>query len=199
MSRFVDFWGQFYGYEVSLSEEKKQRIDYFSELSLGGDLSEQNVRRLLRWKDPRFLTDPKKGSNQPNEKVRKVMQNLSIINGFRSGQKTEEEMKGVAERIFESPTVVWRVFLLHLGKPHLYPVADQNVFRSYCLHTDSPEPGTWEDYAGYSDYFGQIANKLKIAQTIENIRPLKRIDNALFVFGQFLATYHKPQALPTSH
>ena len=121
------------------------------------------------------------------------------MNGFRSGQKTEEEMKGIAQRTFESPTIVWRVFLLHVSKPHLYPIADQNVFRSYRLHTCRPEPGTWEDYADYSNYFGQIADKMQIARTIENIRPLKRIDNALFVFGQFLATYHKPQALATNH
>ena len=198
-SSFVNFWSQFYGYEASLPDDKKQRIDYFSELNLGSDLNEQNVRRLLRWKDPRFLTDPKKRTNQPNGKVRRVLQNLSMINAFRNGQKTEEEMKCAAEAIFESPKIVWRVFLLHIAKPHMYPIADQNVFRSYRLHTGKREPRTWDEYAAYRDYFEQIADKMQIARTVENIRQLKSIDNALFVFGQFLAAYYKPKALATSH
>ena len=188
--QFVKFWNRFYGYEAKLSEDNKQRIDYFSELNIGNDLSEENVRRLLRWKDPRFLTDPKKKTNEPNEKVRKVIQNLSVINGFRNGQKTEEEMKCTAEMVFESRTIVWRVFLLHIAKPHVYPIADQNVFRSYCLHTGHPKPQTWDDYADYSNYFVQIADTMVIARTLENIRQLKKIDNALYVFGQFLAAYY---------
>jgi hypothetical protein len=195
---FVAFWNRFYGYEATLPEEKKRRIDYFSELKLEGDLSEQNVRRLLRWKDPRFLTDPKKGTNEPNKKVRRVLQNLSVINSFRRSEKTEDEMRHAAENIFQSPKIVWRAFLLHIAKPHAYPIADQNVFRSYCLHTDVPEPQTWQSYTEYSNYFGEIAATMKIARTPENVRELKKIDNALYVFGQFLASYYKPQPLATS-
>jgi hypothetical protein len=177
-SSFVNLWNQFYGYEASLPDDKKQLIDYLSELSLGRDLNDQNVRRLLRWKDPRFLTDPKKRTNQPNAKVR---------------------MRRAAEGIFESPKIVWRVFLLHIAKPHMYPIADQNVFRSYRLHTGKREPRTWDEYAAYRHYFERIADQMQIARTRENIQQLKRVDNALFVFGQFLAAYYKPKALATDH
>lgn len=190
---FVEFWNRFYEYETTLPGGEKEEIDYFSELSPGGDLSEQNVRRLLRWKDPRFLTDPKKGTSQPNDKVQRVLGKLSIINSFRRGEKTEDEMKSVAEIIFPARTIVWRVFLLHIAKPHMYPIADQNVFRSYRLHTAKPEPLTWRDYAEYISYFARIADTMEITRTIENLRELKRIDNALYVFGQFLAAYYKPQ------
>ena len=196
---FVGFWNRFYGYEATLPQDKKDRIDYFSELNLGSDLSEQNVRRLLRWKDPRFLTDPKKGTNEPNKKVRRVLQNLSVINSFRSEETTEDEMRHAAEDIFGSPTIVWRAFLLHIAKPHIYPIADQNVFRSYCLHTGNPEPQTWQDYTDYSNYFGQIADTVKVARTPDNVRELKKIDNALYVFGQFVVAYYKPQPLAASH
>jgi len=195
---FVTFWNRFYAYEVTLPEDEKQRIDYFSELNLGSDLSEQNVRRLLRWKDPRFLTDPTKGTNQPNKKVRRVLESLPIINGFRRNEKTEDEMRLAVEGIFESPTIVWRAFLLHIAKPHIYPIADQNVFRSYCLHTANPEPQTWQSYADYSDYFAQIADEMGTTRTLENTREVKRIDNALFVFGQFLKEYYKAPAVQSS-
>jgi hypothetical protein len=197
--KFVEFWNQFYGYEATLADNGKQRIDYFSELNIGNELDEQNIRRLLRWKDPRFLTDPKKGTSQPNEKVQRVIEILPLINGFRNGQKNESEMKAVAETIFESPTIVWRVFLLHIAKPHLYPIADQNVFRLYFLHASRPEPQNWKDYAAYSNYFEQIADRLQITRSIENVRQLKKIDNALFVFGQFLASYYKSQPLAAGY
>lgn len=48
----------------------------------------------------------------------------------------------------------------------------------------------WETYEAYRCYFARIANALRITETIENLCELKQIDNALFVFGQFLKTYH---------
>src|SRR5579863_10273224 len=168
---FVAFWNRFYGYEATLPNEE-HRIDYFSELNLGSDLSEQNVRRLLRWKDPRFLTDPKKGNGQPNEKVRKVLESLSVINSFRRGEKTEDQMKRAAENIFGSRTIVWRALLLHIARQYMYPIADQNVFRSYSLHTGKPEPEAWEGYADYINYFEHIADTLEIARTPESFREL---------------------------
>jgi hypothetical protein len=176
---FVEFWDRFYGYEANLPEDKGYRM------------SEQNVRRLLRWKDPRFLTDPKKGTGQPNEKVRRVINSISLINSFRRGEETEYEMRRAAENIFGSPTIVWRALLLHIAKPHIHPIADQNVFRSYSLHTGNPEPQTWQGYTEYSNYFGQIADRMKIARTPDNVRELKKIDNAPYVFGQFLLTYNR--------
>ena len=57
-NQFVEFWNQFYSYQVEASDENKNKIDYFKELDVAGDLTESTVRLLLRWKDPRFLTDP---------------------------------------------------------------------------------------------------------------------------------------------
>ena len=54
------------------------------------------------------------------------------------------------------------------------------------------------NYAAYRDYFTEIARSLGITETIGNLRELKRIDNALFVFGQFLKAYHPRFAAKTS-
>ena len=59
-------------------------------------------------------------------------------------------------------------------------------------------PGDWEGYKSYIDYFFQIAIAAHIvaekprgseANLKEIIRELKRVDNALFIFGQFLDSY----------
>ncbi|MGB6947248.1 MAG: hypothetical protein WBE37_32915 [Bryobacteraceae bacterium] len=186
----MEFWSQFYsdGTKVLDADEK---ICYFEELNLTNDLTEENVRRLLRWKDPRRLTHrvlsgPKEG--QDNSKVSKVLARVGLINQFRNGQITEEEMRLVAEQVF-TDGIVWKAFLLHVAKPHIYPIADQNVFRVWSLHTKIKDERTWKSYDHYCSYFRQIAQALGVAATIENIRELKRIDDALMEFGRFLNAY----------
>jgi hypothetical protein len=189
---FVDFWNQFYEEGAPTVLGTQERIDYFAELNLGSNLTEENVRRLLRWKDPhqlthRILSGPNEGRDNP--RVVKVLADLTAINRFRNGQSTEEEMRRKAEQIFQSG-IVFRAFLLHIARPHEHPIGDENVFRAYSLHTGQQLEDTWDTYAGYSDYFRRIARAMGVAQRADNIRELKRIDNALLTFGQFLRTYH---------
>ena len=70
------------------------------------------------------------------------------------------------------------------------PDADQNVFRAWSLHTGLKDEQSWETYTAYHEYFAGIAKALGLTQTSGNLRELKRIDDALFVFGQFLKAYH---------
>lgn len=190
---FVDFWSTFYDDKINVLDTD-ERIDYCTELNIANDLTEENVRRLLRWKDPRLLTHrilsgSKKG--QDNPRVLKVLANLGRINQFRNDQIQEDDMKRVAEQVF-TDGIVWKALLLHIAKPHIYPIADQNVFRAWSLHTGLRDDQTWETYASYCQYFKQLAEAVGVDRTIENIRRLKRIDDALLVFGQFLDTYYYP-------
>jgi hypothetical protein len=190
-SEFVEFWSQFYDYRVTVFGSK-QEIDYFSELNTGNELTAENVRRLLRWKDVMMLSErtisgPNKG--QENPRVTTVLANLSTINEFRKDQSSNRDLLQTLAGIFPNG-VVWGAFLLHISKPHVFPIADQNVFRAWSLHTRLEDNQSWETYAAYRDYFTEIARALGITETIGNLRELKRIDNALFVFGQFLKAYH---------
>jgi hypothetical protein len=189
---FVTFWSQFYE-DFTTVFGSEDRIDYSTELNLGRDLTEENVRRLLRWKDPMYLTQtilsgPNKGSDNP--RVLRVLENLRSINHFRSGTITEEEARGIAKRIFPNGPI-WQVFLLHIARPHTYPIADKNVFRTCSLHTGTEIKESWAGYRSYRDYFDKIASAMGISQTIANLSQLKQIDNALMVFGQFLRSYYR--------
>lgn len=190
-SEFVEFWSRFYDYRATVLGSE-QEIDYFSELNVGDDLTAENVRRLLRWKDEqmlseRILSGPNQG--QENPRVTRVLANLSAINKFRNDQSANGELLQTLVGIFPNG-VVWGAFLLHIAKPHVYPIGDQNVFRAWSLHTGLKDKQDWKTYADYRDYFKKIATALGITETIGNVRELKRIDNALFVFGQFLKAYH---------
>jgi len=176
---FVDFWNFISTEDHSI---------YFKELNVGNDLTEDNVRGLLRWKDSRWAAERLK-NGAPNPKVVRVLKSLSVINQFRNDQITEDEMRRTADQVFPSGAV-WKFFLLHIAKPHIYPLADVNAFRVCALHgRETKEPYTWKTYETYCDYFGLIAETLGVERTIENIRSLKRIDNALVKFGQFLGAY----------
>jgi hypothetical protein len=192
--RFVECWSRFYSDRITASGTK-DRIDYFAELNLGRDLTEENVRRLLRWKDPQHLTHPVvSGPNarQDNPAVVRVLRNLAAINAFRNDRLAEADMRRTAEQIFPQGPV-WRVFLLHIAKPHSYPIADKHVLRAFSLHTQQKvkQNWNWGTYLAYrNNYFGQIAQALSVAQKIENIRELKRIDDALLAFGRFVGLYY---------
>jgi len=187
---FVGYWSHFYRYNITVPDTKEQ-IDYLSELNIGNDLTEENVRRLLRWKDPQRLTHPiQSGPNasQDNRHVVKVLAALGQLNRFRNEQSTENEMKDITAQIFPNG-MIWQIFLLHIAKPDVYPIADQHVFRAFSLDTPTAVAINWETYDAYKGYFGRIAQAVNVAQTPDNIRQLKRIDNALMVFGQFLKAY----------
>lgn len=189
---FVDFWHQFYEDSVKVFDSD-EKIDYFAELNLGNHLNEENVRRLLRWKDPHqltqhILTGPNAGKE--NSRVAKVLSNLAAINRFRSEQTTEDEIRSTVKGIFPGG-IVFQAFLLHIAKPHAYPIADQYVFKVCSLHTGMQDRQDWETYVAYRNYFDQITEAMGVARTTENIRELKRVDNALMVFGQFLNAYYR--------
>jgi hypothetical protein len=189
---FVDFWDfvsavdhgngqpEHAGSRRKKKEEEKEKINYFMELNVGNDLTEENVHKLLEWKDPFHFTAARKA---------RVLANLSLINRFRNDQIAEDEMQRAAAQVFPNGAV-WNFFLFHIAKPHIFPIADVNVFRVCALHgREIKEPYTWKTYETYCDYFGLIADTVGVARTIANIRKLKRIDNALVKFGQFLGAY----------
>lgn len=191
--RFVDFWSKFYSDTVRILNSE-ELINYYAELNLTNNLTEENVVRLLRWKDPFLLTHPSgASSNEPrdNRRVVKVLAKLGSINQFRNNQSSEADMKRAAQEVFQDG-IVWRAFLLHIAKPPMYPIADQNVFRACSLHTGLQRDNqTWDTYESYCNYFQQITESVGVDRTVANVTELKRIDNALFEFGKSLNTYDR--------
>ena len=190
---FVRYWSRFYTYDVKVLG-KHESIDYFHELNIRDgslyDLTKENILRLLRWKDPHMLTQeiltgPNKGKE--NDAVNHVLQRLNDINDFRRGAVAEDKIRAVADSVFGSG-IVFRAFLLHMAKPHVCPIADQHVFRTFTLHTKKPtdwKPDNWEAYDEYRAYFHGISDAMGVHRTTHNVVALKQIDNALMVYGKF--------------
>jgi hypothetical protein len=89
---FVEFWSRYYNDSITVFESQ-DKINYFAELNVGNDLTEENLRRLLRWKDPHYLTHIHKETREENPKVAKALKQLTAINLFRQGASAEEDMR----------------------------------------------------------------------------------------------------------
>jgi len=198
--QFVEYWIKKYRYDTIKAFNSTEVIDYIDELNLGSNLSEQNIKRLLRWKDPRRLTEKiLSGDNEgkDNKKVLKVIEKIDWINKFRQGKIGEKEFKIITEKIFPSG-FVWQIFLFHIARPFEFPIADQNVFRAFSTQKHTMAPEDWGGYKDYIDYFFQIAKSSGISAEKpkghesglkEIVKKLKNVDNALFAFDQFLRSY----------
>jgi len=200
--KFVDFWSRYYGKEKIETIEGNNVICYLDELNLDKGLTGQNVKRLLRWKNHRMLTEKKlSGHNngQANEKVTQIIGKLKIINKFRYGKITENKFKEETKNIFPYGFVM-QIFLFHIARPFEYPIADSNVFLAYSVHKQEKIPNDWDRYKDYREYFFEIVKSAKIItekpkgneDTVKDIvAGLKKVDNALFAFGKFLNFYGK--------
>lgn len=198
--QFVNYWSKHYSYDTIKAFDSNEVIHYINELNLGNNLTEQNIKRLLRWKDPRMLTEekisePNKGKK--NKKVLSVIEKTDSINKFRQSKINEKEFKTETEKIFPSG-FVWQIFLFHIARPFEYPIADQNVFRAFSTQKHTAIPKDWEGYTHYMDHFFQIAISYGIIAKKPNghesdikeiVKKLKKVDNTLFAFGQFLSSY----------
>lgn len=84
-----------------------------------------NLIELFHWKNGM----PLKGSGGKEKSLhQKVLKKISIINDYK-------RLPNVDLRNFNTDfgdiSAVWRIFLLHTIKPHVYPIYDQHIHRTY--------------------------------------------------------------------
>jgi len=191
LTRFVECWEQFY--------KNSPKIDYFAELNIDGNLSEENISLLLRWKDPRLLTHPKATTEGrfPNELVVRVLNQRDELNRFRRAEITTEEFTKKTGEIFETG-IVWRLFLFHIARPWEWPIADQHVFRAHKILFGVDKPKSIDEFTKkYKACFERLAQDFRCQSGIDDsdrkevVRANKRLDNALMAYGQFLSVYNK--------
>jgi hypothetical protein len=198
LSAFVMCWERYYKDAVTLSPSDKRLIDYFAELNVSGDLTEQNVIRLLRWKDRQRLTHPKvtAGGTAPNPRVTGVLSKLGMLNRFRRGEIDAKEFEESVKTIFRSG-IVWKLFLFHIARPWDWPIADQHVFRAYVALFAGQKPSTIAEFEQYRSCFFRLAMKFGEQNSLNThgrgLRTClnKRLDNALMAYGQFLLAYDR--------
>ena len=180
---FVEFWQQFY--RSKIPDEV-----YQANLNLRGDLSEENISLLWRWKNERY--------GLPLIEATKAI--LSDINAFRRLAHVD----GPEERDFwqkayrVSPWIVWQVFLFHMARPQDYPIFDQHVMRAFWALTQGyiyrrPKEARvlclkyehfCSSYSGYRGFFFKLVSEASSPEP-------KAVDRALWAFGRHLKRLHR--------
>ncbi len=83
---------------------------------------------------------------------------------------------------------IWKIFLLHIIKPHEFPIYDQHVYRAYkYIEKNTIEEISNVNRNKYQNYLNQYLvffDELKLkAKECES----KEIDEALWAFGKILS------------
>jgi len=171
LNSFISTWSKLYSY----SNEAIYNLSIVKE-----ELTKTDIQNLYKWKNGMKLSVLKQKSLDT-----KIIAKLSIINAFKQSVDIDVE---AFKKEFKKVSAVWKIFLLHIIKSNKYPIYDQHIHRAFLfIHK--------EDFTNISNT--SITNKAKeqfyfdrYLPFIEtnNIKNLKKLDEAFFAFGQFLNT-----------
>lgn len=175
IEEFISFWRQYY------DEGKYPDKKYESNLNKNGLLDEDGIKYLWEWKNGNPL------SKKKQLVIKKTIEKLADLNNFRKldritsdGAKSLWEIAGQITNGF-----VWRIFVLHMARPQVFPIFDQHVFRAFTYLTtgEIPEKMTRElkNYDAYRKFFFSVVDQSK--------KEDREVDQALMAFGQYLQSY----------
>ncbi|MEJ8802826.1 hypothetical protein [Pontibacter sp. H249] len=171
LQRFIDFWSRLYRYPL-------ERL--YNNTITKSQFDPDDIQSLFKWKNGMDLSSRKQQSLDT-----KIKSQLKVINQMKLQAVLDVECF-LAE--FSGLTAVWKIFLLHIIKPLRYPIYDQHINRAYNFVHDleyrhisasGMTCRTKEDFY-FNTYLPFIRNQGSIN--------LKKLDEAFFALGRFLAT-----------
>jgi hypothetical protein len=141
-------------------------------------LSEKDIITLYEWKNGMDNLSGKKQKSLEG----KIICKIDLINKLRRSEKFDLE---AFLNEFKSVSDVWKIFLLHIIKPTIYPMYDQHIHRAYLYLNDMDFSGISSTVSETKKLDFYIKDYLPFINRLE-VRNLKEMDEALFAFGQFL-------------
>lgn len=169
---FIDSWAKLYTFSNESFYKRSISKQYYTEI---------DIQNLFVWKNGMRLSRLKQKSLD-----QKIKSKLDFINQLK-GLNFDIE---VFRDEFSNLSTVWKIFLLHIIKPNKYPIYDQHIHRAF-LYINKEK---WNEVSNTSlnnkqkeeFYFNRYLPFI-ISQKIKDI---KKLDEALFAFGQFLNTHN---------
>lgn len=160
VASFIEHWSTKYEYP---NEEKYT-------LHVGKPLTKDSLKALFEWKNGT-------GSIISTKKMESIRNNYSLeFDGKIKDRYLSHKLSGGA---------IWNIFFAHCLDPETWPIFDQHTFRAmhYLKTGQIQEIGKTnkQKYEAYTQLYIPFINKLK-----ESFNDSRKIDKALFAFGQFL-------------
>lgn len=170
-NNFVSYWSSFYYYDLE---------NLYNNTINNAQFTSKCLFDLFKWKNGMKLSLLKRISLES-----KIISKLDFINLSKSSGVNLEEFNTV----FNNVSAVWRIFLLHIINPHKYPIYDQHIHRAFNFINGldiTNISSTLSDKVKLEFYFETYLKFIE-SQTDTDIN-MKRLDEALFTFGQFINT-----------
>jgi hypothetical protein len=167
LQEFISFWSKLYAYDNAVLYDKIHHKV----------LSEKDIKDLYQWKNGMKLSQAKEKSLNT-----KIIKKIDIINSLRA--TTEIDLDYFLKE-FKEVSVVWKVFLLHIISPSMYPIYDQHIHRAYRFMNNEASDGikaSMNEATKLKFYFEEYYPFVKQSK----IDDLKKMDEAFFAFGQFI-------------
>ena len=167
LQEFISFWSKLYAYDNAVLYDKIHHKV----------LSEKDIKDLFQWKNGMKLSQAKEKSLKI-----KILKKIKIINSLRA--TTEIDLDYFLKE-FKKVSVVWKVFLLHIISPSVYPIYDQHIHRAYRFMNNEASDGikaSMNEATKLKFYFEEYYPFVKQSK----IKDLKKMDEAFFAFGQFI-------------
>ncbi len=164
---FVKFWSFFYTNPMETEHLYSERIEKQK-------FTPEDIEKLFEWKNGTRLSQKKQKS------IKTITDNINIVNNLKNTFNTT-----IFEEKFKNMSAIWKIFLLHIIAPTIYPIFDQHVYRAFYFLTEGiiqeiPEKNSKKEkiyFEQYIPFFNDLA---------KNNIPNKNIDEALWAFGKFL-------------
>lgn len=167
LEEFISFWSRLYAYDNAVLYDKIHHKV----------LSEKDIKDLYQWKNGMKLSEAKEQSLNT-----KIIKKIKIINNLRATNNIDLDY---FLKEFKEVSVVWKVFLLHIISPSLYPIYDQHIHRAYRFMHNEPSDGisaSMNEATKLKFFFEEYYPFVKESK----IKDLKKMDEAFFAFGQFI-------------
>jgi len=160
---FIDYWASHYSYKLE---------SVYTE-NIGKKLTSERLLCLFEWKN---------GGKISNHKL------ASIQDNYIGNRKTElEELKNRYLNENNPGGPIWNIFYLHCLEPNLFPIFDQHTYRSMYFIKElkiKEIPNTKKEiYKLYSNEYIPFYDMFEFEK--------RKIDKALFTFGQYLKAVKK--------
>jgi hypothetical protein len=169
---FVEHWSQLY------DPNNNWESSYYKHIKFEKPFTHNDLLKLFEWESQAGL-----GKIRTAAIKDKIYPHLDYINDMKF--EKEIDLKEFNEK-FSTVAAVSRTLLLHIIKPEVYPLYDQNIHVAYnFIH--GIELGA-NDYPVKAEkrlkfYFKQLVPFIK---SVKGDIPMKKIDEALNTFGQLV-------------
>lgn len=175
---FISSWKKLYNY---------QNYDIYDKLLHKKYLEPDDLYQLYKWKNRMELSGKKKEAYEKKIKI-----HLELINEYRQERKSI----GVSYEGFKDIPTIWRIFLLHIIQPRVYPIFDQYVYRAYAvikkLEKKELPISNKEKFKIYKDdylnFFFDFGGENRQNDYVVNFNNFD-IDKALWAFGKAIKQY----------